>query len=402
MQRSTGLHHQRGQRIFALLIFGLVCGVFFAQIYYGIRHWSNATPPDEWHIGEWLINYQGGFTRRGLPGEIILQLSRWLMINPAHLTILIQTGVFTLFLLLAYILLRNTERSVIAFTLLFSPAFLLFPLLEWPRVGVRKEVFLFIMFIIQLLWLRSARLYTPVLLLFIGVGALFAVLSHEMLVIFLPYLVIATICAEQRFGRLSLATIIALIPAIVAAIIIFRNPQTTTAAIDAICASLGSSAPYDCLHQNERLGAITFLAQSTGYGIAFTRHFTTTETTLVYLITGSLSLIPLLLAIAGYRLWQYLPPGTIIWIGGVWGLSIVATIPLFVVAADYGRFINIHITCSTLLLAWLIQARQARPIFASATAGWWIAAILFAGSWRLPMWLSFATYTHAFSWLSLF
>ena len=29
----------------------------------------------EWTISEWLINYQGGFTRRGFIGEIIFQFS---------------------------------------------------------------------------------------------------------------------------------------------------------------------------------------------------------------------------------------------------------------------------------------------------------------------------------------
>ena len=30
----------------------------------------------EWTISEWLINYQGGFTRRGLLGEIVFQFSK--------------------------------------------------------------------------------------------------------------------------------------------------------------------------------------------------------------------------------------------------------------------------------------------------------------------------------------
>ena len=30
----------------------------------------------EWTISEWLINYQGGFTRRGLPGEIAFHIAQ--------------------------------------------------------------------------------------------------------------------------------------------------------------------------------------------------------------------------------------------------------------------------------------------------------------------------------------
>lgn len=35
-----------------------------------------------WIISSWLINYQGGFVRRGLPGEIFYLLSRLTHVTP--------------------------------------------------------------------------------------------------------------------------------------------------------------------------------------------------------------------------------------------------------------------------------------------------------------------------------
>ncbi len=337
--------------------------------------------------------------RRGLPGEIIWRLSQWFTLNPAQIAIVIQLVVFTTFTFLVYLLLQATPPSVITFTLLFSPSFLLFSLLSWPMVGVRKEVFLWIIIVGQLLMLRKAQPPDVFLLWLIGSSTLFAVLSHEMLVIFLPYLLIATVCYEQRFGRLSLQTTIAMIPAIIAAIIILRAPQATIEAVDAICTSLGTHAPPRCLDHSQ-LGSITFLTQTVYQGIQFTRHFTTPETTTVYTITGLLSFIPPIITIVSYRLWRLFPPRTLALIGGLWGSSVAATIPLFIVAADYGRFVNIHVTCSTLILVWLLQTSpdllntHVRP-----ATGWWPVAILFVISWRLPMWLKVATFVNAFPWL---
>ena len=39
---------------------------------------DNAINKDTWEYGEWLINYQNGFNRRGLIGELIFFISRLL------------------------------------------------------------------------------------------------------------------------------------------------------------------------------------------------------------------------------------------------------------------------------------------------------------------------------------
>ena len=40
------------------------------------RLFDNAIQLDSWQYGEWLINYQSGFVRRGIIGEIIYFFSR--------------------------------------------------------------------------------------------------------------------------------------------------------------------------------------------------------------------------------------------------------------------------------------------------------------------------------------
>ena len=46
---------------------------YFFLLYSFSQKYNNSV---EWTISEWLINYQGGFTRRGLLGELIFQFSK--------------------------------------------------------------------------------------------------------------------------------------------------------------------------------------------------------------------------------------------------------------------------------------------------------------------------------------
>jgi hypothetical protein len=42
-----------------------------------------------WNITEWLINYQGGFVRRGLPGEMLYQISHHFGITPYYIIVFV-------------------------------------------------------------------------------------------------------------------------------------------------------------------------------------------------------------------------------------------------------------------------------------------------------------------------
>jgi hypothetical protein len=92
--------------------------VLFSQIYLAYLLW-HTSEPHEWLLGEWLINYQGGFVRRGLLGETLLQLSRLLSINVVHLTIIAQIIVFTIFLYSTYFLIKESPLSPATVVLIF-------------------------------------------------------------------------------------------------------------------------------------------------------------------------------------------------------------------------------------------------------------------------------------------
>lgn len=99
-------------------------------------------PKDSWQVTEWLINYQGGFVRRGLAGELLLRFYYCWGIEPYYV---ILTMCFILYLGLVIFFYRAFRRAGLPLFLLPFVFFLGGPVLNdfWAR----KDVFLVWIFI---------------------------------------------------------------------------------------------------------------------------------------------------------------------------------------------------------------------------------------------------------------
>ena len=129
---------------------------------------------DNFTIGEWLINYQGGFVRRGFWGEIIYFFSSSLKITPIYLIWFIC--------ILSYIFLMRESFKLasgkVSNTFLLSPAIFLAPI-----VGdflVRKDIFLLLLFLVNLKILKQKN---PNFILFQIINLL-GILIHETFAIY--------------------------------------------------------------------------------------------------------------------------------------------------------------------------------------------------------------------------
>jgi len=97
-------------------------------------------------VSEWLINYSGGFTRRGLGGELAILFSNLFDITLRKSIFLIQATIHSSYLLLIYFYFRNLKLNVLQLFAIYAPIFLLYPLAELEALG-RKEVILFLFFL---------------------------------------------------------------------------------------------------------------------------------------------------------------------------------------------------------------------------------------------------------------
>ena len=100
-------------------------------------------------ISEWLINYQGGFTRRGLLGDLAFNLAVIFKAKIRFVILLFQLFFYLIFIILTYNFIKNIKINFLSRLALYTPIFLLFPLGEIESL-VRKETVIFIMFIIFL------------------------------------------------------------------------------------------------------------------------------------------------------------------------------------------------------------------------------------------------------------
>ena len=127
------------------LIFYLSTLFFFSIIFLIKKH----NVGNDSTISEWLINYSGGFTKRGLIGQLSIFLSNFFSINLRDAILLFQITLLGVYFALIFFLIKDIKVNNILVLAFFSPIFLLYPVAE-IEVLARKEVFIFCIFIIYL------------------------------------------------------------------------------------------------------------------------------------------------------------------------------------------------------------------------------------------------------------
>ena len=94
-------------------------------------------------ISEWLINYEGGFTKRGFIGQLSIYLSNFFIIKLRDAIFILQTILVGTYFFLIYHFLKNIFYNKIFIFAIFTPIFILYPIAE-IEVLARKEIFIFI------------------------------------------------------------------------------------------------------------------------------------------------------------------------------------------------------------------------------------------------------------------
>jgi len=130
-----------------------IIAIFFSSIlilYHKFLH------PTDWTTSEWLINYHGGFVRRGLIGELLLLTNQFLNLNPRYLVYIFEVILlaFYYFLIIKFIKIKFTPIIIL---IIYSPLSFIYPVAESETIA-RKEILLFCIYIIFLISLISHNL----------------------------------------------------------------------------------------------------------------------------------------------------------------------------------------------------------------------------------------------------
>tara|TARA_Y100001970_G_scaffold222445_1_gene273586 strand:- start:5865 stop:7136 length:1272 start_codon:yes stop_codon:yes gene_type:complete len=194
--------------------------IFFAIFYLFLKH----NVGNDTSISEWLINYKGGFTRRGFGGLITFPISNYFSIPLRESIFYIQSFLHCSYLILFLFYMRNFVLNIFQIFTLFSPLFLLYPIAEIESLG-RKEILLLLFFVSSLL--LSEKKFSPKILNY-KVFILFPILClvWEEVILFSPFLAVVLVIKNnlENFKKSFFFLLIIFFPTIVTTLFIFSNP----------------------------------------------------------------------------------------------------------------------------------------------------------------------------------
>lgn len=366
--------------MFAVLWIGSVATVVWWHARFASTGWY-------WTTADWLINFEGGLIRRGLMGEVLLNLFAD-EFNVAYLVFLLQVLLLLTVYVSAAYLFFGSSRSSSWFMLAMSPAFLLFFPLS-PEGSLRKEVFA--VAAAALLAVAIRRRSGTVLVWIATAVFVVGALAHESVALAVPALLYLIHLSEQRsiIGKrtaIAASTALALSAAIsiVMAIAQPGTPAQASKVCERVLAATGN--PVICQGSIEALGL----------GL---RNSVATVSALLpgnvgYLALIVLSLVPFALLGANREFWRLV-------------LVVYAFLmPLFFVAWDYGRWIFL----ATAILSFIAFVRlndhrneiHVPAFFAYAYVFLWFLPTLSFGYSSLLSRVIELIYTPAATWIATF
>jgi hypothetical protein len=346
--------------------------IVIGVVAYG-RTWSPSAP-GLLGSNDWLINYEGGFVRRGLAGELLYLVHQALGFSSLTQDLLVlQTGLYVAVGVVVSILALRIRNRLLPWVLL-SPAAFLFSSYS-VLGGFRKDLLLFLG--LGLLALAARTTHVGWRWTWCVAGSLLYVvfvLSWEAGILFLPLVVAflfeATRSLASRWPTLLTGAVVGV--SLVGFALELLHPGNTRV-VSGICDSLRRAGiPYhvNCLPGGSGILGIAWLQLSwhdsahqvaalwPGYGF--------------YVVWLAIGLAPFVVS-------RWLPRHLV-----VTALAVGAVLPLFVVGSDYGRWVHLAVTCLTLY--WLMTAEdqpdagRPRGALELVTLAAWVTC------WSVPYW----------------
>lgn len=318
---------------------------FSASIFLFNKH----TVGNDSTISEWLINYQGGFTRRGLLGDLAFNLALLFEAKIRFVIFLFQLFFYLTFVILTFNFIKDIKINFLSRLALYTPIFLLFPLGEIESL-VRKETVIFIIFII-FLSLASKKYNEKYCNYYIFFIFPISFLIWEPVIFFFPFIFFILYLKNYKktVAKTFFKTLTISIPSVIVFLLVILNPLSKVGH-DKMCQELMSLFQEHCYMSLSLLGSKSTILQQfmTSYKIEYIVRY------ILIIIVGFL---PLFILSANSKLYKnktnlffkfksFFTPLIIL----------LSPVPiLFAAMYDWGRVVNIAYTFSILTFFYLIK-----------------------------------------------
>ena len=175
-------------------------------------------------MSEWVINYQGGFVRRGFLGEIVFQISLFLKLNLRFSFLILQSFLYVYYYYLIYNLFKNIKLNYLILLAIFSPIFIFFPLAELEAIG-RKEILIFLLLIIILnLYFKYQK--NNLILFTISITYPFLLLVFEASIFYSLFFIYLILITSEKLDLAYFINLLFLsLPTIIVILAIIYNPH---------------------------------------------------------------------------------------------------------------------------------------------------------------------------------
>jgi len=354
--------------------------ILFMHLIYTIGRYSQeiVAGGHPYLTGDWLINYEGGYNGRGLFGQLVLSISDFFNLSLLWTTYAFQCLLYVIYIPIVISIFRAV-RTPLVFMIGLSPFFVMFDFLDTGG-AFRKELIGFAGLILVINLLFRESFVRPSVYLSMTLYVLF-LFSWDVAFVFLPFYfyVFNTLQVKGLISRRFLVNfryffvVLGLFSVLRAVFFLSNRPSTIS---DGICDSLIDRG----LTTKVCDGTIRSLTELETNSANMIRTLFAEYNFGVYFLLLLLGLVPFV--INGW-LKQNLRV-TILLFGSV--------APLFLVGADYGRWVHIFGTLLTFM--WVISQQIAiddgstqsiRAVGTKRQINLLLLSVIYVFSWRIPV-----------------
>ena len=326
---------------FLNLVVSLLILLLFTHYVYQANKFSNLN--NGWLIGDWLINYEGGFVRRGLSGEFFFLLKSFLDVELNRLIFYFQFLISLAFFSLCYLYFANIKLDVFFVCLIFSPTILMFSFYDAFMVS-RKELLIYITFLSLIFIIKNSIKNQIVISAYLIFSSIILPLTTEIVLFYLPYFYLLIKINKKNnykfFSRIVIGQLI-ITTSLILFIFFFGSQLKTNEICKIIIENNGNTNLCLGVISDSRqnfLEIISFNFSRYNYYNYYLHYFLSFFFTCclisIYLYLSNLK--KLIVKFNIYIIFLF-----------------VFSTPLFILGTDWGRWINIHFILIIFLLIYL-------------------------------------------------
>ncbi|MBP2618684.1 hypothetical protein [Chryseobacterium jejuense] len=312
-----------------------------------------------WCFGDWIINYQdGGFKRRGLFGTLFIGINE---LTHIKLEYIVFAFVFLLYTAIFYLLIKlfwNEKNNILVIALLLLPVGFGM-IIKDPNIATRKEMLFFFLYLVYILCLRSKIIIKDIT---ITIFIIIALLTHEAAFFYLPFVGLAYFMKNEGlpFDKLKKIVLYQLLPATVMMLLLYKyGISLRTENTIAFFKDHGLIL--------EEMGIFDY---DPNYNVIdiYKSHLYDYQTYGISILLGALTVYI-------YCKFNKIKINTWFLI-----IQVLFLIPLFYLAVDWGRWVNIFFSLLTIFIA-----TEPRAILSRKQEIIVVVLILFNLSWRMML-----------------